>query len=524
MKKILLAAMAMFAAVSLFAQDAKTAANEKVEKVEAVTELNLSKGKKIFMVGDSTVSAFNDPYYYPRFGYGTKVQNYLNEDKVEVVNLAMSGRSSKSFTTEANYETLKKYLKKGDYLIIGFGHNDEKNEEARYTNPNGSKEEAGSFKNSLYENYIKLAQSKKAIPVLCTPIVRRAPGKPYEGSVVHVTADQGEKFPGGDYPQAIRDLGKETGVTVVDLTAKTKELYESLGDDGTIKLHAWIKHSEKSVDNTHLNNYGAMTIAQILVKDLASKDKKFKKLLDKDARDPVEALDLEKNPYYIIPKYKSFTASDASANFKTTAPWYGTVFGDCGGAEKIASTDFFEMKEAGGKVTLRSGSPDTKTAAGKISSTSDGIAFYFQQIPADKDFTISADVTVVAHAKNNQVGFGVMVRDDMYIDKYDNSISSNNVCAGGLKIKNTPFSCSWIRQDGGLTETAATASANPTAGTKVTVSITKKGDTYIAQYGNEPATEYKINLKEIDSGYVYAGVFTSRAITAEYSNIKVSIK
>jgi lysophospholipase L1-like esterase len=113
------------------ALDAATTANEKVEKVAAITDIGKVKGTRIFVVGDSTLSAFNDPYYYPRYGYGTKIQDYLNADKATVINLAMSGRSSKSFTTEANYETLKKNIKKGDYLIIGFGHNDEKSEEAR---------------------------------------------------------------------------------------------------------------------------------------------------------------------------------------------------------------------------------------------------------------------------------------------------------------------------------------------------------------------------------------------------------
>ena len=524
MKKILAAAMVVFAAASLFAQDAKTAANEKVEKVEAITSIANPKGTKLFVVGDSTLSSFNDPYFYPRFGYGTKLQHYLKENKIEVINLAMSGRSSKSFLVEANYETLKNNIKKGDYLLIGFGHNDEKAEEARYTNPNGSKEEAGSFKNSLYENYIKLALDKKATPVLCTPIVRRAPGKAYEGSVVHVTNDQGEGFPGGDYPKAIRELGAETGVAVIDLTAKTKELYESLGDDGTVKLHAWLKHNEKSVDNTHLNNYGAMVIAQIVVKDLASQNKKFAKLVDKDARGPVEALDLEKNPSYIIPKYTPFTAADASGNYKLPAGWYGTVFGDCGGQEKIGNTDFFEISEKGGKFTLRSGSPDTKTAAGKIASGSDGIAFCFQSLPANKDFTISADVTVVACAANNQVAFGVMVRDDVHIDKFDNSISSNYVAAGGLKIKSEPFTTSWQRMDSALTETKAASSSAPKAGTKVSVSITKSGDTLTAKYGNEATATYTVKLTEVDAENLYVGLFTSRAITAEYSNVKVSVK
>ncbi|MCR4944187.1 MAG: hypothetical protein K5986_07010, partial [Clostridium sp.] len=44
----------------------------------------------------STVSAFNDTYYYPRYGYGTQLQQYFNIDNFKVENLALSGRSSKS--------------------------------------------------------------------------------------------------------------------------------------------------------------------------------------------------------------------------------------------------------------------------------------------------------------------------------------------------------------------------------------------------------------------------------------------
>ena len=279
MKKLLAASLAIFAGMSLsaFALEKSIADNEKVEKVEAITSVASTKGKKIYVVGDSTFSSFSDPYYYPRYGIGTKLQDYLNPKKVEVINLAMSGRSSKSFLTEANYKTLVQNIKKGDYLVIGFGHNDEKTEEARYTNPNGSKEEKGSFKNSLYENYIKVALDKKATPVLCTPIVRRAPGKAYEGSYVHITKDTPE-FKGGDYPKAIRELGKETGVLVVDNTAYTKELYEKLGDDGTVNFHAWLGHKPASVDNTHLNTYGASVLAYHVIEQIAAADKKFEKL------------------------------------------------------------------------------------------------------------------------------------------------------------------------------------------------------------------------------------------------------
>ena len=124
----------------------------------------------IYLVGDSTVCSFADPYYYPRYGYGTQLAGYL-DDKATVVNLALSGRSSKSFLAEANYETLKNSLKAGDYLFIGFGHNDEKSDDsARFTDASKPYTDETSFGYYLNEYYIKLAVEKGATPILCTPV------------------------------------------------------------------------------------------------------------------------------------------------------------------------------------------------------------------------------------------------------------------------------------------------------------------------------------------------------------------
>ena len=74
----------------------------------------------LWIVGDSTVCEFNDNYYYPRYGYGTQIENYL-DGTYEVRNLALSGRSSKSFLEEDNYKTLTgaNGMKSGDVLIVG---------------------------------------------------------------------------------------------------------------------------------------------------------------------------------------------------------------------------------------------------------------------------------------------------------------------------------------------------------------------------------------------------------------------
>ena len=106
----------------------------------------------LWVVGDSTLSPFNDKFYYPRYGYGTMLNQYL-DNTIEVKNLALSGRSSKSFLSEPEYGQLLGGMREGDYLLIGFGHNDEKMEEQRHTAGKGGYMDEGSFANSLYVNY-----------------------------------------------------------------------------------------------------------------------------------------------------------------------------------------------------------------------------------------------------------------------------------------------------------------------------------------------------------------------------------
>ena len=83
---------------------------------------------KLYVVGDSTLAKFNDAYYYPRYGYATMLDKYFNSD-IEIINNALSGRSSKSYILDPEYKATFDNIKKGDYLLIGFGHNDEKDDD-----------------------------------------------------------------------------------------------------------------------------------------------------------------------------------------------------------------------------------------------------------------------------------------------------------------------------------------------------------------------------------------------------------
>ena len=110
----------------------------------------------LYLIGDSTVAAFNDPYYYPRYGYGTQIGKYLDA-RIAVNNLALSGRSSKSFIDPAdngNYAIFTSSLKAGDYVMIGFGHNDEKADPTLYTNPKTDVTDPTSFQYYLDTYYV----------------------------------------------------------------------------------------------------------------------------------------------------------------------------------------------------------------------------------------------------------------------------------------------------------------------------------------------------------------------------------
>ena len=113
------------------------------------------------------------------------MEEHIRSDNVKVVNIALSGRSSQSYLSEPEYNTLINGMKQGDYLLIGFGHNDEKTEKERYTSPVGDYMTEGTFANTLYVNYIRKARNAGCYPILCTPIVRRSASGEWKARTLH---------------------------------------------------------------------------------------------------------------------------------------------------------------------------------------------------------------------------------------------------------------------------------------------------------------------------------------------------
>lgn len=211
--------------------------------------------KRIFWAGDSTV-ATNHIESYPQTGIGQVIKLYL-KDEVEVYNFAKNGRSTKSFINEGILSEIEKELSKDDFFFIQFGHNDEKENEERHTEP------FSTYKEYL-SKYLEVAREAKAYPVLITPLYRRLFSE--NGHIkdnVHL-----------DYPDAMKELGKELNVPVIDLCEMSKVLFEETGDQESKK---WFMHLKKDEyesykdgleDNTHLKYEGAVKMAGLVAEGL----------------------------------------------------------------------------------------------------------------------------------------------------------------------------------------------------------------------------------------------------------------
>ena len=342
----------------------------------------------VWVVGDSTAAAFSDTTYYsPRYGWGTQLGLYLQG--VNIRNLAISGTSSKSYSDTDQYQTLLQSVQAGDYVLIGFGHNDERTEQGRYSNPTGSVSTSGSFQYNLYEKYIKPVKSKQANPILVTPIVRRNVASNYTGEDGHITNTKKNEegtFQGGDYAKAIRQLGVGKSVPVLDLTARTKDVYERLGADGVKNRHAQTSNRDVSIDNTHTNLYGAQCNAWFIADELLKSNSGLKNYVIPNPQVP----QYDNNSLNANYHAQSFTPpAGTSSIFSPAGDWKPTVFGNIDGYEYLNNM-YFCLQGGGDNsfhmaVGTNSGATRAQQAGG-IEQGSDGIAMFYREVPASANF------------------------------------------------------------------------------------------------------------------------------------------
>lgn len=212
--------------------------------------------KRIFWAGDSTVKK-NDFTSFPQTGLGQGFQLFIKDD-YSIENYGQNGRSTKSFITEKRLAAIEERIEEGDYLFIQFGHNDEKPDEGRHTEPYGS------YMENL-KIYINVAREHKAYPLLITPLYRRL----FKEDKLHLIDSTHL-----DYPDACIKLAKEMDVPVIDLCTLSKNLIEETGYSRT---EQWFVHVQPGIydnfpegksDETHLTYEGAYWFSKILSEEL----------------------------------------------------------------------------------------------------------------------------------------------------------------------------------------------------------------------------------------------------------------
>ena len=249
----------------------------------------MRKTVTVFMIGDSTMANKDTTGGKQERGWGMMLQQYFKSGVV-VDNHAVNGRSSKSFIDEGRWDVVLSKMKPGDYVIIQFGHNDEKPAADRHTDP-------GTTFDANLRRFVLESRARGGIPILCNAVVRRNFYRQVDSSVddesLRNTTYEDEKVNSdtlidthGAYLQSPRNVARELGVPFIDANRVTHDLEQGMGIEGSRRLHMWFRPGEHpSVpkgrkDNTHYNVYGATVVAGLLAEEIAHQVPALKKKMD----------------------------------------------------------------------------------------------------------------------------------------------------------------------------------------------------------------------------------------------------
>ena len=269
----------------------RTTMTKKLFMILSVMLLLMAAGKKtttIFIIGDSTAAQKDLSQGKLERGWGMMLQQCF-DDNIRVDNHAVNGRSSLSFINEGRWDKVLEKMKPGDYVIIQFGHNDEKPKADRHTDP-------GSTFDYNLAKFVRETREHGGIPVLMNAVVRRnfakvAPKNDDDEKLRNTTFADGAKMVEGDslvdthglYRVAPRDVAQRMHCHFVDANSITYDLEQRLGREGSKRLHMWFLPGQEPTepkgkqDNTHYNVYGATVVAKLLADALCEEIPLLKK-------------------------------------------------------------------------------------------------------------------------------------------------------------------------------------------------------------------------------------------------------
>lgn len=207
----------------------------------------------IYVTGDSTAAPYG-PKRKPMAGWGEFVSEFV-KDGVKVENRAMGGRSLPSFRKEGRWDKILKELKTGDYVIIQFGHNDQKvahPEEYARTE----------YKENL-KRYVAEVRAKGASPILVTSVTRRNFDK--NGILMKSLKN---------YPLCMKEVAAETRTPLIDIYTLTREKIEKAGPEDSKKYYTHLRPGQSPnypnglQDNSHFNVTGARMVAELFAREV----------------------------------------------------------------------------------------------------------------------------------------------------------------------------------------------------------------------------------------------------------------
>ena len=215
-------------------------------QIEAVNDATT-----IFLCGNSTVVDQEDE---PWASWGQMITRWFGP-QVAIANYAESGLSCTSFLAQLRLDKILSQLKKGDYVIVEFGHNDEK------------EKKAGDGAWYSYSRNLKIFADRVRAAggniIFCTPTARRSFDA--EGHIINTH---------GDYPEAMKTIAQREQIPVIDLTKMSTTFYEALGVEGSKRAlvhypaNTFANQDKPLADNTHFNPYGAWEVAKMVVMGL----------------------------------------------------------------------------------------------------------------------------------------------------------------------------------------------------------------------------------------------------------------
>lgn len=225
----------------------------------------------LYIIGDSTVKNGDGTGKDTLWGWGSLIQPYFDTTKIEIQNHAIGGRSTRTFITDKRWDKILANFKKGDYVLIQFGHNDasplDDTARARGTlkginddsveiyNPIKKMKEVVHTYGWYLRKFANETKEKGGIPIICSLVPRN-------------NWENGKVNRSNDYRVWAKQVAQETGAFYIDLNNNIADKYDAMGEKEVGKFFP--------KDHTHTNKEGAMLNTEVVIE--AIKKHRFQKL------------------------------------------------------------------------------------------------------------------------------------------------------------------------------------------------------------------------------------------------------